>query len=245
MQSTDSPPKSEEWHHLKNMKKRGVSNSLSGLWRQEEMRRQNVASAESVAGGNVASKSVASSTAIFLEICLTEMYSEPGTKVLNCLPAPWMNDELPKSSRNPKASPMFENCCNNINKNSPPPLFLILDKRVSYVAPYSSSKFARNSRRSMRMIMRLQLWRTCSRAKLTPMQLELPRGQAGLIFQLSRGFLVGRFGVSFHGVFLEHFCWEDKMLKVEKNNENRTSGKVGHNWRFRLTKQIKLKSTSK
>ena len=35
------------------------------------------------------------------------------------------------------------------------------------------------------------------------------------------------------------------MLKVEKNNENRTSGKDGHNWRFRITKQIKLKSTSK
>ena len=29
------------------------------------------------------------------------------------------NDELPRSSRNPKASPMFENCYNNINKNSP------------------------------------------------------------------------------------------------------------------------------
>ena len=29
------------------------------------------------------------------------------------------------------------------------------------------------------------------------------------------------------------------MLKVEKNNENRTSGKVGHNWRFRITKQVK------
>ena len=115
MQSTGSPPKSAEWHHLKNMKKTCFFQFPFGFVASRRNAASKCGVSRKCGRGKCGVKKCGVKHCGLPANLPSTMNSEPGTKVLmmNCPDRP----EIPKH-------PMFENCYNNINKNSPHRCFL-------------------------------------------------------------------------------------------------------------------------